>query len=168
MLYFICWNIGGLGDKLGHHDLQKYLFKNDVVVILETMKDKDFFINISGYEFHHFSRMYIHKNPKRASGGISVFIRSACSHVFNVVQDSELCVWVNTRNCLHNVFIGFTYIPPADPSYCSPDIADYYDTFTDEVIKRLKRGTVIICGDLNARTGIADDYLDSDIELLGN
>ena len=154
----------GLGDNLGHHDLQKYLFRNDVVVILETMKAKDFFINIPGYEFYHFPRMYIHKNAKRASGGIGVFIRSACSHVFNVVQDSELCVWVNTRNCLYNVFIGFTFIPPADTSYCSPDIIDYHDTFTDEVIKR---GIVIICGDLNARTGIADDYLDSDIEFLG-
>ena len=45
----LTWNINGIADKLGDPDIHALFQNYDVIVLLETMKDKHFVINIPGY-----------------------------------------------------------------------------------------------------------------------
>ena len=36
----ICWNINGLGDKLGFQDLHEMIKSHDIIAFTETIKDK--------------------------------------------------------------------------------------------------------------------------------
>lgn len=92
----VSWNIRGIGDKLQDRDLQEYLFKNDIVILYETMKGHTFDINIPGFTFQHFAREKLHPKAHRASGGIGIFIR-------NELKKGNLYLLFKRIHCLDTV-----------------------------------------------------------------
>ena len=165
----LCWNINGLSDKLGNTGLQDYLFRYDIIILLETQKGNEFNITIPNFVFHHFPRRHIHKKAKQASGGIGIFVKSHLRESVTVSHAVEHCVWVLIRNRNRdcpNINIGCVYIPPVDTSYCHPEIADYYSTLGKEILGKENAGRIILCGDFNARTGDLTDYAETNNDLF--
>ena len=124
------------------------------------MKDKNYHVNIPGYQTYHFAREYKHDRAKRASGGFLILISNCIHDGVRVQWESDNLVWVvirgshlNQRSELH---IGFVYIPPESSPHSSMDC---FTNICESVANRFRRGEVIICGDTNARTGNLLDYV---------
>ena len=64
----VSWNINGLGNKLTDPDLLPFIREYDIIFSTETIKGNDYSLVLSGYQFHHVSRTFKHKNASRASG----------------------------------------------------------------------------------------------------
>ena len=64
----------------------------------------------------------------------------------------------------NEVFCCFCYIPPGD-STATLNEASQWSTFQAEVEEYATRGKVILCGDLNARTGNCNDFIAYDSDL---
>ena len=115
-LKLVSWNIRGLGDKLMDPDVQTYLFQNHIVIIYETMKYDDYFINIPGYTFHHYARRNTNPRAHRASGGIGIFISNKIKDGITIFTTNEVIVWIKicSRYFVVNedIYIGCVYISP--------------------------------------------------------
>ena len=117
----VSWNIRGISDKLADPDLQQVLFKNDIVVLYETMKYGDYDVSIPGYTFHHFARKQIHPKAHSASDGIGLFISNRISDGAKVFSSNEILVWIKLcskhLNVARGVYIGCVYLPPKGSTY---------------------------------------------------
>ena len=51
---------------------------NDILALVETHLGNDDYLNLDGFTVKHFKRLK-HKNSRKASGGISVFIKNTIS-----------------------------------------------------------------------------------------
>ena len=58
----VSWNINGLGNKLTDPDLLPFIREYDIIFLTETIKGNDYSLVLSGYQFHHVSRTFKHKN----------------------------------------------------------------------------------------------------------
>ena len=167
----ISWNIRGASDKLSDQDLQEYLFQHDIIVLYETMKGKDWHVDIPGFTFTHFPRKTLHPRTHRASGGIGIFVRNNLMGKIKINNTLETIVWIKLKSSLVNtendVCIGCIYMPPEGSSY----VIDTCCPFTDlqEEISKIQCKNIFLCGDFNARVGSLLDYDNgSPDELPGN
>ena len=70
----LSWNINGLGNKMADPDILAFIRAYDIIFLTETMKSNDYTLLLSGYQFHHVSRTFKHKNASRAFGGIGILV----------------------------------------------------------------------------------------------
>ena len=70
----LSWNINGLGNKLADPDLLAFIREYDIIFLTETMKSNDYTLVSPGYQFHHVSRTFKHKNASRASSCIGILV----------------------------------------------------------------------------------------------
>ena len=110
----LCWNINGISDKLGDQELVNVIKNHDILVFLETLKDKNYSVNIPGYISNHFAYGKRSKNAKRASGGMLVLIKDIYKNHISVDMVSEISVWLKiskvTRKT-HKDFCKFCIYP---------------------------------------------------------
>ena len=156
----VVWNICGISSKLEDPDTQHFLFKHDIVVLLETMKDTQYDILIPTHKFHHFARKTQHERAARASGGIGIFINKTICFGVKVFSNHELLAWIKldskSFNRKKDLYIGCAYIPPEGSTYKAAG-GNYFDIMEVEIVKYLATSDVLICGDLNARTACNND-----------
>ena len=121
---------------------------------------------LNGYLFYNFPRKIIDPRAKRASGGISIFIKQElCKCVTIEKQVSENVVWLR----LHNLgltdkdyCIGVVYIPPETSTHSNVDI---FTVLSEDIFNLSSFNHVFLCGDFNARTGMLSDV---PIDITGN
>ena len=155
----MCWNINGLGDKLGYPEIQTIMCAHDIVVYLETMKDSNFDLVYPGYQCFHYVGKEKTGKAKRPWAGILVMISNNCAQYVTVTDSSDIMVWLTVHNPRGgNIHLGFFYIPQEGSSHSDPSI-DYFQSMQDHVMKYSKTGEVLLCGDFNARTGSLCDYV---------
>ena len=156
----IAWNIRGISDKLSNANLQQYLFKHEVIVLLETMKDSDFLLDIPDYKFYHFARKMRNLRARRASGGIGVFIKNTLSPGIKVFSSSDICVWIHFDKAYFGLtrplYIACVYIPPICSSHRALN-DNYFDVLESEIARFSLNADIMLCGDFNARTGNQSD-----------
>ena len=72
-------------------------------------------------------------------------------------------VWITTKakSINENIQIGCVYMPTEASPYFNIGF-DRFDRLEESVLSRSKTGHVILCGDLNARTGELVDYIPND------
>ena len=142
------WNINALGDKLGEDDIQEIIKKNDINVFLESMKDKDFDIDIPGFLCKNFPRKT--NRNKKISGGIVVLLSEKLGKLINFTCNNDCIVWATITNPDNNCLIhmGFIYIPPTNSSYSSKDV---FGELENEISIKKATGRVLLAGDFNSR-----------------
>ena len=112
----------------------------------------------------------MNKRAKRGSGGILLFINERLQQNVEVLQTkSEDRIWIRyieLNNLDNDTFACFCYIPPKD-STAMCNYESQWNSFESEVIEFSNKGSILICGDMNARTGMLYDYVrnDSDIPI---
>ena len=162
------WNIQGLTDKLQLEHIQQYLTKFDIILLSETWiganRDKETF-SLPGYEVKNFPRPYKHTRAKRDSGGLLVFIKNEKIQGVHIIE--SLCDHFVILQCKQSYFgfdkemyIIFTYIVPEDTTYICACNNDVVGCLENTVAKYIDRGMLVVCGDLNARTGTKKDTLE--------
>ena len=159
----LCWNINGLGDKLGFRDLHSMIKSHDIIAFVETMKGKLFQQYLPGYQSYHFPRTVKHRCAKRDSGGILVFVSDALHKHVRLSWESDCLVWLQLQgkrlSLPYDINIGIVYIPPEGSPYAN---ADDFDNLCEAIRNKSKSGRVFICGDTNARTSELVDYVTHD------
>jgi len=165
-------NVQGLSlEKFNNHLVPRLLpNKYDFICFCETwLKSND----IKDYELPDYycvnrPRMHMHKRAKRGSGGVLLYIhKSVKGHVeLQENGDSEDRLWIKIHHPYShvNVFCCFCYTPPANSIITCNEVSQW-STLESEIIQFSSKGQIIICGDLNARTGNQNDFISVDSEI---
>ena len=162
----LSWNINGLGNKLADPDLLAFIREYDIIFLTETMKSNDYRLVLPGYQFHHVSRTFKHKNASRASGGIGILVANKFEKHTRIDSTYDHLEWlpITTEYYQKSIKIGCAYIPPENSTYVGLR-NDYFTMLEEEVTRYTESHHIILCGDFNSRTGRAPDY-DNNINVL--
>ena len=93
-------------------DLSAFFREYDIIFLTETMKSNDYTLVLPGYQFHHMSRTFKHKNASRASGGIGILVANKFEKHTKIDSTYDHLVWLTiTRESYQkNIKIGCAYI----------------------------------------------------------
>ena len=114
-----------------------------------------------------------HKGPK-ISGGLAIFVKQHLQKIVHVVpSDNEESTWIKIkqkhRHARGNddIYIGTFYMSPKHMR--NKNKKDLFTILNEEVGHFKNKGRVCIQGDINARTGLNDDFIKHDKfdEILG-
>ena len=168
----LTWNIEGLVNGDGTNKLRLPLILNtvhryDIICLNETWQDNDNNTNVNGYKQYTSFRRYKHKNAKRNSGGVAVLIKNNIAKgVTKQKSASDDCIWLkldkNFFGFDKNLYLCCCYLIPQNSSTLTWNDINNCEILETEVLSYSQLGNILICGDLNARTGTLKDYVVSD------
>ena len=159
----VSWNIahgnGICGPKQEDPDFIKIIKNHGIICLQETGSD----ITIPG--FTSFSDL---RTSKRGGGVTTLVKDSLCTQIskFKSPVDASDTISMNyiivkIQNMINNtpMFIVNAYIPPANSrrNNSTSDSLNSFEVLHEIISKLSEDGEVILCGDLNARLGLADD-----------
>ena len=163
------WNIQGLrstalGIKSRTPDFTKEIANIDIIVLQETWHRGDSPTGCpTGYrELVIPSTKLAGVTQGRDSGGMLIWYKSELHHSIKLVKSGTFSIWLEISKELttteRNVYLCATYIPPIESPYFSEDMIP---TLEDEISIFQAQGHIVVCGDLNARTGPGPDTLNT-------
>ncbi|CAG2245367.1 unnamed protein product [Mytilus edulis] len=167
---FCVWNIGGLISK--HHDkITDPLFLQeirnyDVVLLTETHVGYNTTVNIEGFNYYPICRPQ--STNSRYYGGLGILVkyevRKGIKILTNTCKDYQ---WLQFDKHYFNlntdIFLCLAYIIPATSFYVDQSEDDTLENIEKDIIKFSQHGSIILCGDLNARTGSEPDFIINDV-----
>ena len=157
----ICsWNIRGLTrEKLDEEILGKLFNQYDILMLSETWFVNENELEIDNFKMYHFNRAILDKRAKRGSGGIAVYVKHEISG--NVHPISSYCdniAWFGLSSSLLKsekpIAIGTVYLPPEGSTHNQEDL---FAVLENDCARLMDTYQILICGDLNARTGNLSD-----------
>ena len=156
-LNICCWNCNGLSDD-------KFIFLRklsndlDIIVLCETWLKPDFNFTFVLPNFVYFasSRRKLNPKAKRGAGGVLVYIRKDWAHLVKLERmggDVDDRIWIKiSAGHMGTLFFGAWYIPPKGTTGLYNSHL-YWEVLTEEIAGFRMQGSVMVVGDLNARTG---------------
>ncbi len=156
-----CWNVQGLrssifGVKSQHSDFKKEILNSDIIILQETWNVRDLSTGcpIGFREIILPSTKLRGVTKGRDSGGMLIWYRTELIDSIKTIQIGESYIWLKIKKDIvstnRHIFLCATYLPPAESPYYNKDI---FSILQDEICHFQTKGNVLICGDLNARTG---------------
>ncbi len=160
------WNIQGinsssLGCKTKTLDFKKSVLDIDIIILQETWRRTD---EVSlcppGYrEISISSQKHAEITRGRDSGGTIIWYKIEIAKYIQIIKKEETHIWIKIDNQLNqttkDIFLCALYIPPSESPYYNENI---FETLHSEINHFQAQGSVLVCGDLNARTGSLPDY----------
>ena len=163
------WNINGhrskyLGDKLLDKEFLKNISDCDIIGLGEIQSEGE--VDISGYIcLKQKIREKKFRGPKIA-GGVGVYVRREVGHLVELVPNAcDDSIWIKIKD--EKLYLGTYYVSPQN---AKNKTSDFLNTLNEEISHFSRVGTVLVQGDLNARTGVKNDYLNISLDgddLLG-
>ena len=157
------FNVHGLGDKLSNNSFLNDI-KSDINVLLETWKGENKEFNTHGFLAINKIRKKKSK-AKRYSGGIMVLYKKEIHKGLTYLKDgtnSPNRLWIKLdKNCFgfnDDIYICCIYIPPITSKHYDNDI--FY--LENEINNFSNKGSILLIGDFNARTGCNLDFIEND------
>lgn len=161
------WNIQGLrstafGIKSRNPDFIKEIENTDIIVLQETWHRGD---GPTGCPVNY--RELVVPSTKltgikqgRDSGGMLIWYKSELTHSIKLIKTGAFYIWLEINKELtsteKNTLLLATYIPPIESPYFKEDM---FSILEEEINQFQSRGHIVVCGDLNARTGQEPDTL---------
>ena len=162
-------NDEGVCNKLNVLYVNRMLKKFDIVCLNETWTNADTEkdIQLQGFEPFCSSRCYRNKKANRDSGGVAILVKNNflkfVSRQPNVYEDS---IWLKIDKNLFgtnkDIYLCNFYLPPENSSSNINSDLDKWDLLEREIQMFNTKGFVLLCGDLNARTGTQLDFIPLD------
>ena len=169
---FMTWNLQGLvssdgTNKLRIPEMLRIMYKFDFICLCETWQDNDDNISLHGYKQFTSHRSMKHKKARRSSGGVAVLVRNNISKgVTRVKSASDDIIWLKLDKKFFginkDIYLCCCYLIPQNSSTFTWNDIDICDILDTEVSKYGTFGDILLCGDLNARTGNLLDYIAND------
>lgn len=165
-----CWNINGLQSKL-QNKIEDPIFMRaikglDIFALVETHTNENSDIDIPGYFCHH---VYRQRNTRatRDHGGIAVYVRNTLTEGVNFIKNTNSNFqWIALHKDFFklnkDVSVCFVHNPPATSSYSRSLNYDVIQLIEEDCCELSKNGDILICGDLNAKTGNDLDFIQDD------
>ena len=158
--------------KMHHKDFINVLETNDLVCVTETWLNKRESELICQEFRKNFKVFYScrrrDKNAKSDSGGLLIFINNKLSEHVEIAQNNdEDILWLKVNNKLfpdnNDMYVCCAYISPKSSCRYTPDDTCKLDILDNDVLKYKNRhiGRIVILDDLNCRTGIENDFIES-------
>ena len=168
---FVLWNIEGLSTKLDDPDFVNYLRLFSVVCLSETLLDVFDNICLQQYNCYAAPARKL-SQPGRRSRGMICFVEQSISKYFeqlNVTIENTIVFKISKLpfGSSEDILFISTYIPPMgsrfyDHKDISGGILLLERAILDLIVSR-EDCSVLLCGDLNARTGVKNTYFGTDI-----
>ena len=157
------WNVEGynsklIGNKLEDPEFLNVVSKADILGLAELHADNK--LSIPGFE----NIKQKNRGPKM-HGGIGVFVRNELSHIVQYVpNNNEDSIWIKLKKEVfgseEDLYIGTYYVSPENSKGKSSN--DFGEALSEEIRFFDKKGTTLVQGDLNARTGNLKDFIEFD------
>ena len=115
-LKILVWNCNGLtNDKITEQEFIDLIKSSDITILSESWTNNFSEINIDGYLCHNLYRKFRHRNAKRNSGGIVVYINEKLSEGISIVKNNfDTIVWLKIDNTFFslnsNVYLCELYL----------------------------------------------------------
>jgi len=163
MLNIAFWNVHGLPDhKLDDDFFSSLCCKYDIVGLTETMK-QDSPRNLPGYSSPFVISSKKLKKRGRNSGGILIYVKPHIRKGLTQVKQTNFSIWFKLDNktlgLQRTFYLCFCYITPYQKKETSEQS---FSKLENEIAFFKCKGDILLCGDLNARTGGMKDFLPSD------
>ena len=141
----------------------KELSSYDNFFLSETHTGFDTHIDIDGFQHVHICRPI--SSNDRYYGGLALLIRKTLRNGIKFLKNSSSeFQWVKLLKDYFgldkDIFICFSYISPC--LFQSKSDSDSLNAIIRDINILKNNGNIVICGDLNARTGIDSDYISND------
>lgn len=164
-----CWNIQGLrssvfGIKSQHSDFKKEIENSDIVILQETWNVRDLSTGcpIGFREIVLPSTKLRGVTQGRESGGMLIWYRAHLIDSITAIQIGKFNIWLKIQKDIVSterpIFLCAIYLPPAESPYYSEET---FSILQDEISHFQTKGNVLMCGDLNARTGNEPDFVNT-------
>ena len=168
------WNVGGLQSKV-NNKMSDPLFtthiKNyDLVFLAETHLDSDSVVpGLDSLQFYSFCRPKS-KHNNRNFGGLGILIRKEIKPYIKIMPSTCCDIqWVKMNKDFFglskDLYICVMYFPPCASAYTKRLEYDILDILDKDITKFKDHGDILLCGDLNARTGSQPDAIFEDDKL---
>ncbi len=136
----------------------------DIVCINETFLTGNDVLSIPSYKWYGRNRTNKHKRAKRGAGGVGIFVHERVTKYFNVnILDNSIedVLWleINAINVDFTICLCVCYLPPKDSSY-KVDGEQFFTSLLEQIYSYQNRGYICICGDINARCGLKQDFVE--------
>ena len=157
------WNIGkGLCNKLNDSNFTSLISNYDIICLSECWISENDIFDVHNY------RKVVFPRKRGKGGGIVIFYRENLHTCLSVVENVHDCIiWLKlTQSGCEDIYVAFCYFPPENSTFYNnanvTDI-DLFQSLEDSISIYKDLGKVLFAaGDLNARTGIRDDFITND------
>lgn len=168
-LVISCWNIQGLrssafGLKSRTTDFIRELKDSDIIILQETWNRGDMPTGCPlGYREVIFPSTKLKSvNQGRDSGGMLIWYKTNLTHSIELIKKGDFSIWFKIKKEVvstgKDLFMCTAYIPPSESPYYNQNT---FSILEDEISFYQTQGNVLICGDLNARTGTEPDLINA-------
>ena len=151
------WNVNGLRNKLNDPDFIDMLKEFDICFLQETWMNTD--IQIDSFCSFNLYATRIHSKG-RCSGGMVALVKQNIRKKVKFVGKKEYGIWLKVNKDIINdekhLYIGGVYIPPSNSKYAP---TKPFESLERDVSDLQATGSILVLGDLNARTGGLHDFL---------
>lgn len=164
----ICsWNVGGLisksYNKLEDPEFIKQINSYDIAFLSETHTGFETHIGLDGFQHIQVCRPVSRNN--RYYGGLAILIRKPLRSGIKVLKNtSSEYQWIKLMKHFFNfekdLYICFSYVSPC--SFRTRSDSDTLEAIIRDINNFKNEGNILLCGDLNARTGSAPDFIQGD------
>lgn len=164
----LAWNVQGLTDaKKESGEFVNIITQNDIIFLLESWTNCHSKIDIGGYVSYNFYRKYQHRNARRSSGGIVVYLKESVKDGVTIVRNHyDSVIWLKVdKSFFHttsDVYLCGVYIWPEESPMYNIFNVDLFDVIQNDVYEFENKGCIYIIGDFNSRVGVRDDYINFD------
>ncbi|XP_077986167.1 uncharacterized protein LOC144440655 [Glandiceps talaboti] len=170
------WNVRGLNSKLQNVNFISFCEEFDIFGLVETWTKENDSVNVFE-NFVSFKSPAVNLSEKgRASGGVEVFVnKNLVKGVKRITTSLKntviLLLQKNVFHFLKDVLMVITYVPPeGSRAYVnsSDDGVENLENHLGEILSHLNDDvSIIIAGDLNARTGSMQEFIEYDDSKYG-
>ena len=177
---FTVLNIQGLvtkhSNKLLSDELSLIFEKSDFILLTETWSNDISDIAVKGFKIIQLNRRNKRLNTKRDSGGIALYIRDKYhKYCERFKTDSDDIIWLKIDrklfNLTYDLYLCLSYIIPSCSSREALTEISVLDRISDHIIQIANETNnnynILLCGDLNSRTGSEQDFVifDNDVNM---
>ena len=162
------WNSNSWSTKENENSLFRESVLNvldlDVLCINETFLVKDHTIEMVNYTWFGRNRKNVHRRARRGAGGVGMLVHNRvmkCFHIEILDNTKEDILWLKF-SAKHGDFVlclCSCYLPPKDSSY-KVDGDLFFNDLLHQIYSYQNEGLVCISGDVNARLGNMQDFIE--------